>query len=70
MEPWLLVIVGVALLLTGIALSFRSMRRASTVTGELEAARPGSGAVPKWMSLTYLVGLACVVIGAIWWFAV
>jgi hypothetical protein len=68
-EPWLLVIVGAALLVIGIALSFRSMRRASTVMGEVQATRPGSGAVPRWISLTYLVGLACVVIGAIWWLA-
>jgi hypothetical protein len=40
-EPWLLVIVGAALLVIGIALSFRSMRRASTAMGELLAAFVG-----------------------------
>jgi hypothetical protein len=65
--PLLMVAVGGGILLVSVILSWISMTRAMRTMGPY-ATRPGSGAVPAWMSGLYLLGGGLMLGGVVWWF--
>lgn len=62
-----LLVFGVVALLVAGAVSMRFAKRAAGTFGEAYAYTPGTGAVPKWISFIYLVGLATAIVGVFVW---
>ena len=64
-----LVLLGIVLLASGVLVSISFAKRAEAQFGPSYAYTPGTGAVPKWASLVYLLGLASAVVGLVAWLA-
>jgi hypothetical protein len=70
MEPWVLILIGAALVIIGTAwssLAIRSSRRDGDLPTSYEPPQRRGTVVPQVVVLLYLVGLAVVAAGVIWW---